>query len=140
MGSIFPAFHVIDFQVVKDAAWLGLPTFSLHKFSLGPMTPFILISFATICEHLGDTLRISKVVDKDFYKDSGLRRTLLGDALRLSGPPSGAARQTPPKARMSMLLCGTIASSGLRTLATLIGILLNAILPNKQASEEAAAK
>lgn len=229
MGSIFPAFHVIDFQIVKEAAWFGLPTFQIPKFALAPIITFILISFATICEHLGDTLCISQVVGKDFYKDPGLQRTLLGDGLATSwaalwgGPPNttygenvgvlamtksysvwitggaaviavllsfcqkfGAIIRTipgPVLGGMTMLLYGTIASSGLRTLvesgvdykdtrnltissvilvigigggmlqfkigssmsfqlsgialATLVGIVLNLVLPKKAASERA---
>ncbi len=94
MGFIFPAYHIIDFTVVKDAAWVGLPHFALPKFALVPVLTFVIVSFATICEHLGDTLVISKVVGEDFYEDPGLKRTLLGDGLATTwaslwgGPPN----------------------------------------------------
>ncbi|MGE4583676.1 MAG: uracil-xanthine permease family protein [Sphaerochaeta sp.] len=162
MGLIFPAYALIDFKSVQDAAWFGLPTFALPKFNLVATVTFIVVSFATICEHLGDTLTISKVVGKDFYKDPGLHRTLAGDGLATlwasfwGGPPNttygenigvlaltkvysvyvtggaaviavllsffpkfGALIQTIPSpvlGGISMLLFGTIASSGLRTL------------------------
>lgn len=94
MGFIFPAYDIIDFTIVRDAAWLGFPTFSLPKFALVPVLTFIIVSFATICEHLGDTLVISRVVGQDFYEDPGLKRTLLGDGLATTwasfwgGPPN----------------------------------------------------
>jgi uracil permease len=94
MGFIFPAYAIIDFQVVKDTPWFGFPTFSTPKFGLVPVLTFIIISFATICEHLGDVLVTSKIVGQDFYKNPGLHRTLLGDGLATAwaslfgGPPN----------------------------------------------------
>lgn len=94
MGFIFPAYHIIDFTVVKEAAWFGLPHFAVPKFALVPVLTFLIVSFATICEHLGDTLVISKVVGENFYEDPGLKRTLLGDGLATTwaslwgGPPN----------------------------------------------------
>ena len=94
MGIFFPAYDIIDFSSVANAAWFGFPDFTLPKFSLVPVVTFVIVSFATICEHLGDTLVISRVVGKDFYEDPGLKRTLLGDGLATSwaslwgGPPN----------------------------------------------------
>jgi uracil permease len=147
IGLIFPQYALISFAAVKDAAWFGLPTFALPKFNVVAAVTFIVVSLATICEHLGDTLTISKVVGKDFYKDPGLDRTIAGDGLATlwasfwGGPPNttygenigvlaltrvysvwvtgGAVIQTIPNpvlGGISMLLFGTIASSGLRTL------------------------
>jgi len=94
MGLIFPAYAIIDFSTVKEAKWLVFPTFSSPKFGLVPVLTFIIISFATICEHLGDVLVTSKIVGQDFYKNPGLNRTLLGDGLATAwaslfgGPPN----------------------------------------------------
>ena len=94
MGCFFPAYDLISFDTVKNASWLGFPTFTLPKFSLVPIVTFLIVSFATICEHLGDTLVVSKIVGQDFYKDPGLKRTILGDGLATTwaslwgGPPN----------------------------------------------------
>jgi len=94
MGFIFPSYAIIDFQVVKDAPWFGLPSFNLPRFSLVPVLTFVIVSLATICEHLGDTLVTSKIVGQDFYKNPGLHRTLTGDGLATAwaafwgGPPN----------------------------------------------------
>ncbi|AEE17457.1 solute carrier family 23 protein [Treponema brennaborense] len=94
MGLFFPAYKLIDFTIVKEAAWFGFPHFALPQFSIVPIITFIIVSLATICEHLGDTLVTSKVVGRDFYKDPGLHRTLLGDGLATAwaslwgGPPN----------------------------------------------------
>jgi uracil permease len=94
MGFFFPAYAIIDFQVVKDAPWFGLPTFTIPSFSFVPILTFVIVSLATICEHLGDTLVTSKIVGQDFYKNPGLHRTLAGDGLATAwaalwgGPPN----------------------------------------------------
>jgi uracil permease len=94
MGFFFPAYHIISFQAVKDAPWFGLPRFTVPRFSLVPVFTFVIVSLATICEHLGDTLVTSKVVGQDFYKNPGLHRTLAGDGIATAwaafwgGPPN----------------------------------------------------
>jgi uracil permease len=94
MGFFFPAYQIIDFQVIAGAPWFGLPAFTVPRFSFVPMLTFVIVSLATICEHLGDTLVTSKVVGQDFYKSPGLHRTLAGDGLATAwasfwgGPPN----------------------------------------------------
>jgi uracil permease len=94
MGFIFPAYSLIDFQIIKEAPWVGLPVFTVPKFNFVAMLTFVIVSLATICEHLGDTLVTSKVVGQDFYKNPGLHRTLAGDGLATAwaafwgGPPN----------------------------------------------------
>ncbi|MDR2134472.1 MAG: NCS2 family nucleobase:cation symporter [Treponema sp.] len=94
MGFFFPAYALIDFQGVRDAAWFGLPGFQIPSFSFVPILTFVIVSLATICEHLGDTLVTSKVVGQDFYRNPGLHRTLAGDGLATAwaafwgGPPN----------------------------------------------------
>ena len=94
MGLFFPAYKLIDFAVVQNAAWFGFPKFALPKFNGVAMLTFVIVSLATICEHLGDTLTISKVVGRDFYADPGLHRTIIGDGVATAwaalwgGPPN----------------------------------------------------
>ncbi|MBN2810914.1 NCS2 family nucleobase:cation symporter [Treponema zuelzerae] len=94
MGAFFPAYHLINFDVVAKAAWFSLPTFQMPKFNAMASLTFIIVSLATICEHLGDIMVTSRVVGADFYKKPGLHRTLLGDGLATAwaafwgGPPN----------------------------------------------------
>ncbi len=94
MGSFLPAFALIDFTAVREASWFGVAKFAVPKFSLVPIVTFLLVSLATIAEHLGDTMVVSKVVGRDFYKDPGIHRTLAGDgaatavAALFGGPPN----------------------------------------------------
>ena len=94
MGAFFPVFHLIDYTAVKEAAWFGFTKPAVPKFHWVPILTFLIVSLATIAEHLGDTLVLSKVVGKDFYKDPGLHRTLAGDGIATAvaslfgGPPN----------------------------------------------------
>lgn len=82
----------VDFTPVKDAAWIGLPlSFNQTVFSIfkNPDTSLILtsiitivpIALATVVEHIGDISAISSTVGRNYIKEPGLHRTLLGDGL-----------------------------------------------------------
>jgi uracil permease len=75
---------IVDFSAVKEAAWVGLPGFMLPKFSGFAIGLTVPVAVVTIVEHFGDVLAIGNVVGKDFIKDPGIHRTLLGDGLATS--------------------------------------------------------
>ena len=43
MGSFFPAYHLINFTVVKETPWFGLPSFSMPAFSFVPVLTFEIV-------------------------------------------------------------------------------------------------
>ena len=94
MGYFNPAFALINFDIVKEAKWFGFPRPQAPAFNFVAVLTFIIVSLATICEHLGDMVVVSKVVGQDFYKNPGLHRTLTGDGLASvwaalwGGPPN----------------------------------------------------
>ena len=82
----------VDFTPVKEAAWIGLPihwdrtVFSMFKnpdvsLLLTAIVTIMPIALATMVEHIGDISAISSTVGKNYIKDPGLHRTLLGDGL-----------------------------------------------------------
>jgi uracil permease len=75
---------IVDFTVVKEAAWFGLPKFSLPVFTTRSISIIVPIAIVTIVEHFGDILAIGNVVGKDFIKKPGIHKTLLGDGLATS--------------------------------------------------------
>ncbi len=85
---------IVDFTIVKEAAWFGLPNFALPKFNTAAVFTMLPVALVTIAEHLGDVGVLSKITGKDFYREPGLHRTLLGDGLATSlagligGPPN----------------------------------------------------
>lgn len=86
----------VDFTAVKDAAIFGLPAFTVAKFDPQAIMVVAPVAIATVVEHFGDVLAISATVGKDFTKDPGFHRTLLGDGLAtsLSGMFGGPANTT----------------------------------------------
>ncbi len=75
---------IVDYTSINEAAWFGLPKFSLPEFSIRSISIIVPIAIVTIVEHFGDILAIGNVVGKDFFKNPGIHRTLLGDGLATS--------------------------------------------------------
>lgn len=87
----------VDFTLVKEASWLGLPVL-WENTGLSVLTggntnwgmvitsiiTIVPIAFATMMEHVGDISAISGTVGKNFIKDPGLHRTLIGDGIGTS--------------------------------------------------------
>lgn len=75
----------VDFtSVVQTKEVFGLPNFTMAKFSLETIMIVAPVAVATMIEHVGDVLAIGTTVEKDFAKDPGLNRTLLGDGIATS--------------------------------------------------------
>lgn len=82
----------VDFTAIREAAWVGLPihwndtVFSLlgkgdTEKLITALITIMPIALATMVEHIGDISAISSTVGKNYIKDPGLHRTLLGDGL-----------------------------------------------------------
>ena len=84
---------LIDFQPILDAPWLAWPAFVRPEFSWEAIIFMVPVAIAPVIEHIGDVYAINEVADKDFVKDPGLHRTMLGDGLAciaaafIGGPP-----------------------------------------------------
>lgn len=84
---------LVDFKPVVDASWLALPAFVRPVFSWEAIIFMIPVAIAPVIEHIGDVYAINEVAGKDFVKDPGLHRTMLGDGLAcvaaafIGGPP-----------------------------------------------------
>lgn len=75
---------VVELAQLKQTAWFGLPKFSLPVFSMKAISITVPVAIVTIVEHFGDVLAIGNVVGKDFIRDPGIHRTLIGDGLATS--------------------------------------------------------
>ncbi len=74
----------IDFTPIKEAAWFQLPDVTLPTFSWEAILFMIPVAIAPLIEHVGDIYAISAVAEKDFMKEPGLNRTMLGDGIATS--------------------------------------------------------
>ncbi len=74
----------VDFAPVAEAKWFELPDFTLPQWSWKAVLYMIPVAIAPLIEHVGDMYAISAVAEKDFVKDPGLHRTMLGDGIATS--------------------------------------------------------
>lgn len=72
---------LMSFDSIVSAKIIALPNFHLPKFSWSAILVIIPITIATFMEHIGDITTNGSVVGKDFFKDPGLHRTLIGDGV-----------------------------------------------------------
>lgn len=74
-------YGAVDTTVIAQASFVAVPNFTLPKFDIGAIVMIAPVVLATFMEHIGDITTNGQVVGKDFIKDPGLNRTLLGDGL-----------------------------------------------------------
>ncbi len=90
---------IIDFAPVAAANWFQVPEFLIpgidYSFQVTPTLLFVMVPIAivTISEHIGHQLVLGKIVDRNYIKDPGLHRSILGDGIGtfisslVGGPP-----------------------------------------------------
>ena len=152
---------LVDFSTVSNASFFVLPNIKVAHFNINAILTILPATFVVVAEHVGHLKVTSSIVGKDFMKDPGLHKSLLGDGLStiisgmfgsvptttygenigvmaltkvysvyvicgaglisvilgFSGSLSALIRSipTPVIGGVSLLLFGTIATSGLRT-------------------------
>jgi uracil permease len=88
------AFGIVDFSPVAEASWLAVPNFVFPELNWEAIIFIVPVAIAPAIEHFGDVLAISSVTGRDYIKDPGVHRTMLGDGLAtglasfLGGPPN----------------------------------------------------
>lgn len=93
VGGYLVAFAVglVDFTPILEAKWFELPgfylpfktnTFNSYELYFGPEAlALIPVALVTISEHIGDHTVLGKICNRQFLKDPGLSRTLIGDGV-----------------------------------------------------------
>jgi uracil permease len=85
---------LIDLAPVYQAAWFAMPAFVLPEWNLQAILFIVPVAIAPAIEHFGDILAIGHVTGRDYLKNPGIHRTLMGDGLAtslasmLGGPPN----------------------------------------------------
>ena len=80
-------FGIIDFTPIHAANWIGFSKEALGDltaapvFRLSSVIAIAPIAFVVFIEHIGDITTNGAVVGKDFFKNPGIHRTMLGDGL-----------------------------------------------------------
>ncbi|WP_412759044.1 solute carrier family 23 protein [Neobacillus cucumis] len=90
---------VVDFTPVLKAHWFEMPAFVFPfvsykvKITWDIIALIVPVAIVTLSEHIGHQLVLSKVVGRDYIRDPGLHRSILGDGTAtlisslIGGPP-----------------------------------------------------
>lgn len=93
------AIGIIDFTKIAEANWIAVPDFLVpgidYSFTITGtlLMAMVPIAIVTISEHIGHQLVLGKIVDRNYIKDPGLHRSILGDGIGtflsslIGGPP-----------------------------------------------------
>ncbi|MDZ5470725.1 solute carrier family 23 protein [Bacillus sp. 31A1R] len=93
------AIGIVDFSLVAKASWFEMPEFLVPfadyevRITLDIVLLMVPVAIVTLSEHIGHQLVLSKVVGRDYIKEPGLHRSILGDGMAtmisalIGGPP-----------------------------------------------------
>lgn len=84
---------IVDLAAIAKAPWLEAPQLYAPSFSPQAILMILPAALVVLAEHIGHLVVTGNVVGRDFVKDPGLHRSLLGDGL--SNVLSGLAGATP---------------------------------------------
>lgn len=116
---------MVDLTPIAEAPWFALPQCTLPRFHLPSILFIVPVAIAPAIEHFGDILAISAVAQKDYFRDPGIHRTLLGDGLAtslaacLGGPPNTTYSEVTGAIALIKLF-----NAGIMTWAAILAILL----------------
>lgn len=85
---------LVSMQSVVSAPWLAVPDFTFPTWNLEAILFIVPVAIAPAIEHFGDVLAIGNITGKDYVKDPGIDKTLMGDGIAtslaacLGGPPN----------------------------------------------------
>ena len=86
-------FGIVDFSAIAEAPWFALPGFVFPEFKFEAVVFLVPAALVPVFAHFGDILAIGEITEKDYLKDPGIHRTLLGNgaatilAACIGGPP-----------------------------------------------------
>lgn len=89
--KIMPADAIAE---IKNASFFRLPEFKTPSMNISAMIMMAPIAFVTLAEHIGHVYVTNNVCGRDFTKNPGLHRSILGDGLAtmfaglVGGPPN----------------------------------------------------
>lgn len=131
VGYLYSAFiGILDFSAVLEAKWFEFPEMLIpgidYEFVITPTLLVVMVPIAivTISEHIGHQLVLGRIVDRDYIKNPGLNRSLLGDGLGtlISGFIGG-----PPKTTYGENI-GVLALTRVYSIYVIIGAAIFAII------------
>jgi uracil-xanthine permease len=114
----------VDFKAVGDAAWVGLPTFTLPTADFSVAALFLPVVLVLIAENVGHVKSVSLMTGKNYDKTMG--RALLADGVATSLAGLGGGSGTTTYAENIGVMAATkVYSTALYWIAGFIAILLS---------------
>ena len=129
------AVGLVDTSVFANVTLFSMPEFQLpgvtYSFKWEYAFMFLPIAFVTIAEHIGDHSVMSTICNKDFFKNPGLKFTILGDGLAtlVAGLIGGPANTTygENSGVVAMTKVGSVYVIGLAAVFAMILAFLNPV-------------
>ncbi|MCP3922961.1 MAG: uracil-xanthine permease [Desulfobacterales bacterium] len=87
-------FGAVNFTSVIEAPWFAIPDFTFPVWNSDAIFYIVPVAIAPAIEHFGDVLAIGSITGKDYLKEPGVDKTMLGDGIATSiaaffgGPPN----------------------------------------------------
>ncbi len=87
-------FGAVNFTSVINAPWFAIPDFTFPTWNSDAIFYIVPVAIAPAIEHFGDVLAIGSITGKDYLKEPGVDKTMLGDGIATSiaaffgGPPN----------------------------------------------------
>lgn len=121
---------IVDFTAVKNASFFAMPDFLIpgvdyeFKITSAILIGMVPVVIVTISEHIGHQLVLGKVVNRNYIKDPGLHRSILGDGL---GTFASALIGGPPKTTYGENI-GVLAITRVYSVYVILGAAVVAII------------
>lgn len=122
-------FGLLDMSTVfQGYSFFQIPNFTFigsYKIDFSAVVVFAPLALVTIAEHIGDHLVLGEITGKDFFKDPGMHRTIMGDgvATLVSAAIGGPANTTYGENTGVIAMTG-VGSVWVIGLAAIIAIIL----------------
>ncbi|MGI6617505.1 MAG: uracil-xanthine permease family protein [Saccharofermentanales bacterium] len=117
---------MVDFTALKNTeGFFAVPIFkeNFMKFDVSAIITIAPIALATMMEHVGDISAVSATVGRNYIKDPGLHRTLIGDGLATSmAAVFGGPANTTYSENTGVLALTRIFAPGVMRIAAVIAI------------------
>ena len=82
VGYVISAyFGLVDFTSITQANIVSLPHLVIPQFDLSAILIIAPVAVVTMLEHIGDITTLGTVTNKDYIKEPGIHKTLIGDGL-----------------------------------------------------------
>lgn len=127
---------IVDLSAFANTSLISVPHFynpfiaGEFQFDIGVVAAIIPLVFVTIAEHIGDHTVASTITGRNFLKDPGLDKTLLGDGLAtlFAGLVGGPVNTTYAE-NTGVIILTRIASTTVIRLAAVFAILMAFLQP-----------